>query len=714
MFKAEFDEIEKNLVNIPIMQRTRLLENTGEKIMSEPTKRIPRQLAVIQVNNIVMYPYLMMPLVVSDSNLKKVIDFALNSEKLLGFFLAKDNDNETENSKDIYEYGTAVSILRMLRNNDGTISLLLQGISRLKVEKVIQEEPYLMVEAETISETSDNSPKIDALKKVAIELLENIVEESNDLSKELIMGLRSVKQPSRVADIIAGNVNISVEKKQIILSTLDLQKRFELLNQYLSEMIKQMKIENRIRSNIQLEMDEDQRKYYLREQLDAIKKELGESDEVNQEIMKWAALIKKAKLPEQVEETAKEELERLSVMSPSSSEYSVIRNYLEWIVNLPWSKYSEDRLDLKKIDQILTKDHYGLDKAKQRILEFIAVKKLKSSLKGPILCFAGPPGVGKTSLGRSIARAMNRKFIRISLGGIHDESEVRGHRRTYIGAMPGKIINEIKRAGTANPLFMLDEIDKIGKDFRGDPASALLEVLDPEQNNNFVDNYLNLPFDLSEVMFITTANDLGTIPGPLRDRMEIINFSSYIEEEKVQIARKYLVPREMENNGLSGNEVRVMKSALEEIIRYYVREAGVRTLQRRIGTVMRKIARKVAEGNHEKITVTSKNVSDFLGRRKISHDLANRKPEVAVVTGLAWTSFGGEILFCEGTLLPGKGQLILTGLLGEVMKESARIAVSLVKSISEKHGIDPEIFTKNDVHIHLPAGAVPKDGLQQV
>ncbi len=678
--------------------------------MSEPTKRIPRQLAVIQVNNIVMYPYLMMPLVVSDSNLKKVIDFALNSEKLLGFFLAKDNENDTENSKDIYEYGTAVSILRMLRNNDGTISLLLQGISRLKVEKIIQEEPYLMVEAETIPETSDDSPKIDALKKVAIELLENIVEESNDLSKELIMGLRSVKQPSRVADIIAGNVNISVEKKQIILSTLDLQKRFELLNQYLSEMIKQMKIENRIRSNIQLEMDEDQRKYYLREQLDAIKKELGESDEVNQEYKKWEALINKADLPEQVEETAREELERLSVMSPSSSEYSVIRNYLEWIVNLPWNKYSEDRLDLKKIDQILTKDHYGLDKAKERIMEFIAVKKLKSSLKGPILCFAGPPGVGKTSLGRSIARAMKRKFIRISLGGIHDESEVRGHRRTYIGAMPGKIINEIKRAGTANPLFMLDEIDKIGKDFRGDPASALLEVLDPEQNNNFVDNYLNLPFDLSEVMFITTANDLGTIPGPLRDRMEIINFSSYIEEEKVQIGRKYLVPREMENNGLSGNEVRVMKSALEEIIRYYVREAGVRTLQRRIGTVMRKIARKVAEGSNEKITVTSKNVSDYLGRRKISHDLANRKPEVAVVTGLAWTSFGGEILFCEGTLLPGKGQLILTGLLGEVMKESARIAVSLVKSISEKHGINPEIFTKNDVHIHLPAGAVPKDG----
>jgi ATP-dependent Lon protease len=398
-------------------------------------------------------------------------------------------------------------------------------------------------------------------------------------------------------------------------------------------------------------------------------------------------------------------------MPEASSEYGIIRNYLDWIVKLPWRKYSKDCLDLQKIEKILQRDHYGLKDAKERILEYIAVKKLKNNqLKGPILCFVGPPGVGKTSIGRSVARALKRKFIRVSLGGIHDEAEIRGHRRTYIGAMPGKIINEIKRAGTANPVFMLDEIDKVGRDYRGDPTSALLEVLDPEQNNSFVDNYLNLPFDLSEVMFITTANTLETIPPPLRDRMEVIEFSSYIEEEKIVIARRYLIPREAENNGLSGKNIRFSRSALQEIIRYYVREAGVRNLQRTIATIMRKVARKVAEGEQKIFFITADNVKEYLGRRKFQLEMANRKPEIGVVTGLAWTIFGGEILFCEASMMPGKGRLILTGLLGEVMKESARIALSYLKSNIKKFDIKIEDFDKIDIHIHLPSGAVPKEG----
>jgi len=457
-------------------------------------------------------------------------------------------------------------------------------------------------------------------------------------------------------------------------------------------------------------MSEDQRKYYLREQLDAIRKELGEMDEVSKEISKWHNLIEKNNLPDYVKEVAYEELERLSSMQPAASEYGVIRNYLDWIVNLPWQNYSKDRLDLKKIEKILTQDHFGLLKPKERVLEYIAVKKLKGQLKGPILCFVGPPGVGKTSIGKSVARSMGRKFIRLSLGGIHDEAEIRGHRRTYIGAMPGKIIMEIKRQGTANPVFMLDEIDKLGRDFRGDPASALLEVLDPEQNNSFVDNYLNLPFDLSEVMFITTANSLETIPPALRDRMEIIEFTSYVETEKIEIAKHFLIPKELDANGLKGRSISFQKSSLEELCRYYVREAGVRNLQRRIGSILRKIAKKVASGSEEKYSITSKNIKEYLGPRKFMLELANRKPEIGVATGLAWTQYGGEILFCESIRMPGKGSVVMTGLLGEVMKESARIAISFLKANSHKYKINPKDFEKYDIHVHFPAGAVPKDG----
>ncbi len=676
--------------------------------MEEQVNRIPRTLPVLHINNVVMFPYLLMPLVVTDEESKLVIDHALAQDKTMAFFLDRDKDNPTDLG--LHEMGTSVTILRMLRNQDGSISLLLQGTSRIRLQKAVQRDPFIMVDVESVPEQHSEDTEIHAYRTVAIELMEKIASESTLLNTEMISGLRNIKQAGRVADIIAGNLDLQIEDRQTILDTIDLKKRFKHLNNCLAEMIKQMRVENHIRSNIQLEMSEDQRRYYLREQLDAIRKELGESDEVSKEILKWTELIEKNDLPDYVRDVAMEELERLSTMQPAASEYAVVRNYLDWIVNVPWRVYSKDRLDLKKISQVLTHDHYGLEKPKERVLEYIAVKKLKGSLKGPILCFVGPPGTGKTSIGKSVARALNRKFIRMSLGGIHDEAEIRGHRRTYIGAMPGKIIMEIKRQGTANPVFMLDEIDKLGRDFRGDPAAALLEVLDPEQNHSFVDNYLNLPFDLSEVMFITTANSLETIPPALRDRMEVIEFTSYLENDKIEIARHYLIPKERDNNGLAKHPVSFRKSALQELIRYYVREAGVRNLQRRIGSVFRKIAREVAEGSKQEFTITAQNISEYLGPRKFTLELAHRKPEIGIATGLAWTGYGGEILFCETSRMPGKGGIILTGLLGEVMKESARIAVSHLKANHARYLIDPKDFEKYDIHIHLPSGAVPKDG----
>jgi ATP-dependent Lon protease len=660
------------------------------------------------MSNVVMFPYLLMPLVVSDEESKLVIDYALANDKLMAFFL--DQEKDDTGITELANFGTAVTILRMLRNQDGSISMLLQGSTRIKLQKIVQKNPFIMVDVEAIPEQFEEDTEIQAYRTVALELLEKIAQESNILNREMITGLSNIKQAGRVADIIAGNIDLPISDRQKILETIDLKQRFRYLNNCLAELIKQMKVENHIRSNIQLEMNEDQRRYYLREQMDAIRRELGETDEVSKEIMKWQELIEQKNLPDYVKETALEELERLATMQPVSSEYSVVRNYLDWIVNLPWREYSKDRLDLKKIERILEKDHYGLKEAKERILEFIAVKKLKGNLKGPILCFVGPPGTGKTSIGKSVARALSRKFIRMSLGGIHDEAEIRGHRRTYIGAMPGKIIMEIKRQGTANPVFMLDEIDKVGRDFRGDPSSALLEVLDPEQNNSFVDNYINLPFDLSEVLFITTANTLDTIPPALRDRMEIIEFTSYLENDKIEIAKHFLIPREKENNGLAKEKITFTKAALQEIIRYYVREAGVRNLQRRIGSISRKIAKEVAMGTHQKWIIKAEDIAKYLGPRKLTLEMANRKPEIGVATGLAWTGYGGEILFCETLRMPGKGNIILTGLLGEVMKESARIAVSYLKANHSVFIIPPKLFETSDIHIHFPSGAVPKDG----
>ncbi|MCB5288060.1 MAG: endopeptidase La [Candidatus Cloacimonetes bacterium] len=675
--------------------------------MEDNNSRIPRTLPVLHLSSVVMFPYLLMPLVVTDEESKLVIDHALSNDKLMAFFLDFGIEGGSDQLKKI---GTAVTILRMLRNQDGSISLLLQGTSRIRMQKISQKEPFMMVDVQVIPEPLTEDTEILAYRTIALELLDKISQESSLLNREMISGLANIKQSGRVADIIAGNIDLQIHDRQKILELVDLSQRYKFLNNSLAELIRQMRLENHIRSNIQLEMNEDQRRYYLREQMDAIRRELGETDEVSKEILGWQQRLEKNDLPDYVKDVAEEELARLAVMQPASSEYGVIRNYLDWIVNLPWKKYSKDRLDLRKIERILEQEHYGLAKPKERILEYIAVKKLKGKLSGPILCFVGPPGTGKTSIGRSVAKALNRKFIRMSLGGIHDEAEIRGHRRTYIGAMPGKIITEIKRQGTANPVFMLDEIDKLGRDFRGDPASALLEVLDPEQNNSFVDNYINLPFDLSEVMFITTANSLDTVPPPLRDRMEIIEFTSYLEYDKIAIAKKYLIPKEKDLNGLKDKPVTLLQSALQELIRHYIREAGVRNLQRRIGSIFRKIAREVASGAEGPWKIAGKDIQTYLGPRKVTHELANRKAEIGVATGLAWTSYGGEILFCETTRMPGKGKVILTGLLGDVMKESASIALSYLKAHHQQYQINPKDFSTYDIHVHFPAGAVPKDG----
>jgi ATP-dependent Lon protease len=609
-------------------------------------------------------------------------------------------DSEDKND-DFYSIATAVRVLHVETRGDITL-LLLQGLARIRIGKIVQKRPHIMAEVEVIVDnTATGTNQLnEALKNVSLKLFKELDEK--DIDPNL--------SPSEIADTIADKVVTAPLMRQKILATIDIQPRFEILNQILADLINQMKLEDSIRNTIQLKMSETQRKFYLREQLDAIRHELGEKDEVEQEIDKWKKIINEKDLPDYVEEVALEELGRMAMMQPASSEYAVLRNYIDWIVNLPWQTYSEDRLDIKKIEKILSMDHFGLEKAKERILEYIAVKKLKGSLNGPILCFVGPPGVGKTSIGKSVARALNRKFVRLSLGGIHDEAEIRGHRRTYIGALPGKILSELKRCGTANPVFMLDEIDKLGKDFRGDPGSALLEVLDPEQNNSFLDNYINLPFDLSEVMFITTANGLDTIPPPLLDRMEIIEFSSYVEEEKIEIAKYYLIPKEIEKNGLNPKYVKLSKTALQELCRYYVREAGVRNLQRRVGSIMRKLAKRVVEGDSGPFTITNNNVSEFLGTRRYNLEMSNRKPEIGVTTGLAWTQAGGEILFCEAIRMPGKGNIMLTGLLGDVMKESARIALSYLKAHYEQYGIEKDAFDNYDIHVHFPAGAVPKDG----
>ncbi|HHV81342.1 TPA: endopeptidase La [bacterium] len=672
--------------------------------------RIPEILPILPLRETVIFPLMVAPVVVGRERSIRLIDEVAVGSKMFGVVAQKDPQAEDPTPEQIYNIGTVCTIIRMLKFPDGTTRLLLQGISRIRINQILETEPYLKAQVAPIQEVYELTIEIQGLMRNALDLFQKVVSMAPYLAEEAYITAMNIQEPNRLADFIAANLNINTAQKQEILETIDVKERLQKVTYFLNSEIQILEVGKQIQSEIKTEMDKRQREYILREQLKAIQKELGEVDEQTKEINELREKIEQAGMPEEVRREAERELDRLSQMMPGAAEYTVSRTYLDWLINLPWSKSTEDTLDIERAKEILDEDHYDLEKVKNRILEFLAVRKLKNDTHGPILCFVGPPGVGKTSLGMSIARAMGREFVRISLGGVRDEAEIRGHRRTYVGALPGRIIQAIRKAGTNNPVFMLDEIDKLGLDFRGDPAAALLEVLDPQQNNKFVDHYLDVPFDLSKVFFITTANMLDTIPPALLDRMEVITLPGYTEYEKLEIAKRYLIPRQISENGLKPEMVTFDEEAIKKIIREYTREAGVRNLEREIGAVLRKIAQKVAQGETGPFNITVNDIEKYLGIPRYHFGLAGERDEVGVATGLAWTEAGGDILFIEAALVPGKGGLILTGKLGEVMQESARAALTYVRSKSEEWGIESNFFEKWDIHIHVPAGAIPKDG----
>jgi ATP-dependent Lon protease len=623
--------------------------------------------------------------------------------------MQKDKDiQDPQPPDDLYQIGTLVNIVRMMRSPEGHIHLILRGLARVRIEEWTQTDPYLKARYSIVDETVEQTIEVQALVNSVLDLFRRMVQLSPHLPDEAIHLVASLTSPAQIADVVVSALNLTPQDRQRFLEMTDPVQRLKELVPLLSREIQVLELTQKIQEQARQELDKAQREFILRQQLREIQKELGETPEA--EIEELRQKIEEVGMPEEVKEVALRELDRLSKMHPAAAEYTVSRTYIDWLISLPWNKVTEDNLDIAHAKKVLDEDHYDLDDVKERLLEFLAVRKLKQDTKGPILCFVGPPGVGKTSLGQSIARALGRKFVRISLGGVRDEAEIRGHRRTYVGALPGRIIQGLRQAGTKNPVFMLDEVDKLGFDFRGDPAAALLEVLDPEQNHSFVDHYLDVPFDLSQVLFICTANITDTIPPALLDRMEVIRIPGYSHEEKLQIAKRYLVPRNLKEHGLTEDHVEFTDEALSVIIKQYTREAGVRNLSREIANICRKVARRVAEGNTEKVVVTPENVAEFLGPPKFLEEIAERRPQVGVATGLAWTPFGGSVLFVETTKMPGKGSLIITGHLGEIMKESAQAALSYVRSRSEQLGIPEDFFSKHDIHIHVPAGAIPKDG----
>ncbi len=672
---------------------------------------VPSELPVLPLRGTVLYPDLILPIMVGRKRSVKLIDDAMDSNRIIAVVTQKRSEIEDPKENDLYSVGVAALILRMIRELDGSQRVIVQGISRIKVKEYTQRDPYYKARIEVLEEGVAQGVEVEALMMNLKHLFQRAVELAPYLTADLGTMVNNVKSPSILADLIASNLNISTNEKQGILETTDIRERLTKVHLLLNKEVQILELGNKIQSQVKEDMDRTQREYYLREQLKAIKKELGELDEHSTEIKELKEKIKKAKMPPEVVAAAEKELERLAKIPPASAEYTVARTYLDWLVELPWSETTEDNLDIQNAQKILDEDHYDLEKVKKRILEYLAVRKLKADMKGPILCFVGPPGVGKTSLGRSIARAMGRKFVRISLGGVRDEAEIRGHRRTYVGALPGRIIQGIKKAGSNNPVFMLDEVDKIGMDFRGDPSSALLEVLDPEQNFSFSDHYIDLPFDLSKVMFITTANILDTIPPALRDRMETLELPGYSEDQKMMIARQFLIPKQIKEHGLTDEHIEFTDEAIQLIISSYTREAGVRNLEREIAAICRGVAKDVASGNNkEKVMITPENVHKFLGPVKFFPEVAERTSEPGVATGLAWTPTGGDIIFVEATKMRGEKGLTLTGQLGDVMKESAQAALAYVRSKSKELGIEEDFFEKNDIHIHVPAGAIPKDG----
>ena len=673
---------------------------------------LPETLPLLPVRDIVVFPYMVLPLFVSREKSIKSLEEALSKDRLIFLIAQKNLSEEDPSMEDLYRVGTVALVMRMLKLPDGKTKILVQGLSKATIKETLQTTPYYLVRVENIKDPfiTEITLETEALMRNVREQLERIVSYGKLLSPDLMFILESVDDPGRLADLVASNLDLIVEKAQEVLEILDPVERLKVLNEILGKEVQVLTMQAKIQSQAKDEMTKSQREYFLREQMRAIRSELGEVDERTKEFKELRQKIRKAKMPKEVEKEAFRELDRLEQMHPDAAEASMVRTYLDWLVEMPWSTSTVDNLDLRKAKKVLEEDHYDLEKVKDRILEYLSVHKLKKKMKGPILCFIGPPGVGKTSLGRSIARALERKFVRISLGGIRDEAEIRGHRRTYVGALPGRIIQSIKQAGCNNPVFMMDEVDKIGNDFRGDPASALLEVLDPEQNNAFSDHYLNLPFDLSQVMFITTGNLTDPIPSALRDRMEVINLPGYTDLEKLKITQKFIFPRQMEENGISPKVLQVSDKAILQIISQYTQEAGLRNLERELASICRKVARRVAEGEKKRIIITAKNLHRFLGPPSFLPDEEQKRNEVGVATGLAWTEAGGEILHVEASTTPGKGALILTGHLGEVMKESAQAALTYARSKGKAYRIKPNDLNNKEIHIHVPSGAIPKDG----
>jgi ATP-dependent Lon protease len=673
---------------------------------------IPDVISILPLRNSVLFPGSIIPIDVGRRKSVRLIEEAISKERpVIGILTQKDARTEDPGENDMYATGCAARILKVIKLAKDNFSVILQGVARVKIQDYLAHDPFITARVVAVPDPNTADVELDALVMNLKDIAKRVIKLMPELPKEAGALVDSVSEPGQLADLITSNLELQVDEKQDILETFDLKTRMRKVLQFLSRQLEVLKVREKINTQVQEEMGRNQREYVLRQQLKAIKEELGELDEAGGDLDEFKDKIVQAKMPSEVEKVALKQFERLKVMQPSSAEYTVTRTYLEWLVELPWSISTEDKIEIQVVRDVLDADHYDLDKVKKRIVEYMAVRKLKNDKKGPILCLVGPPGVGKTSLGRSIARAIGRKFIRVSLGGVRDEAEIRGHRRTYVGSLPGRIIQGMKKAGTNNPVFVLDEIDKLGHDFRGDPSSALLEVLDPEQNNSFSDHYLEVPFDLSHVMFIATANMLDPIPPALRDRLEIIELPGYTREEKRHIARQFLVPKQLEEHGITKDQLDITDEAVEDIVDAYTREAGVRNLEREIANVCRGVAVKVAEGKVEgKETITVEKLPDYLGPQKFLNEAAERTAEPGVATGLAWTPVGGDILFIEVTRMPGKGSLVMTGQLGDVMKESAQAAMSFVRSRAKWLGLDENFLEKTDIHVHIPAGSIPKDG----
>jgi ATP-dependent Lon protease len=667
-------------------------------------------LPVLPLKETVVFPDSMVPLAIGEERSIRLVDEAVANDRPIALVTSRDSEQDAHSAEDLYEVGTSAAIHKMIRVPDGTLRILVQGVRRMRLARVVQQEPYLVGEFEDLPDVAGPEMEIDALARNVEALFSRIIALVPYLPDELQLAAANSDDPSSLANLIATTMRLKTEEKQELLEEANVEARLRRLTVILNRELEVLELGTKIQSQVQSEMEHSQREYFLRQQLKAIQDELGEGDEQQAEIAELRGQIEEADLPEEAEHQARRELDRLAKLPPAAAEYGVIRTYLEWILSLPWRKTTEDDLDLDKARKILDEDHYDLEKVKERIIEHLAVSKLKEDLSGPILCFVGPPGVGKTSLGKSIARALGRKFVRISVGGVRDEAEIRGHRRTYIGALPGTILRALRDAESKNPVFMIDEIDKMGSDWRGDPSSAMLEVLDPAQNSSFRDHYLDLPFDLSRILFICTANQLDTIPPPLLDRMEVIRLSGYTEEEKLGIAKRYLVPKQLEAHGLTAEQMTFSDNALRHLIREYTREAGVRNLDREIAALCRKAAAEIASGKRKRVRVDERRVRTWLGRPRFQGEVRKRTSDPGVATGLAVTPVGGDVLYIEATAMPGEGRLIVTGQLGEVMRESAQAALSWVRSHAEDLGLERDWFEGKDVHIHVPAGAVPKDG----